>query len=157
MKFTKRFFALTLCIVGSVVPLSNAFEGDEEPCPAFANQTSEFPPCIDCVSAGCGYVTDEGNCVKDCSAVPDSACFSSATNPDQEASGICDAAASNSTLDAGSGANSTHEETMCPESSGDTSTCELCVVAGQPMMATAFCPVTKSTLELHVSLMLLPA
>ena len=129
MKFTRRFLSTTLFLFVAAVHPSTCFEGDEEPCPAFATQTTEFPSCIDCISAGCGYVTDEGDCIKDCSTVPDSACFSNMTNSDLNASGICFLAGNTTSRNAATSVEGT-EEAMCPESNGDTSTCDLCIAAG---------------------------
>jgi hypothetical protein len=68
MKFSKIVFAL----VSALIVKSSALEGKEEACPDYDGA----PDCEACVSARCGYVIDEGDCVKDCATVPDSECFS---------------------------------------------------------------------------------
>jgi hypothetical protein len=69
MKFSKIVFA----VFSALIVLSSAFEGGEEACPDYQDSP---PDCEKCVSADCGYVIDEGDCVKDCLTVTDSECFS---------------------------------------------------------------------------------
>ena len=68
MKFSNVLFA----VFYALIVRSSAFEDGEEPCPGFSGEND----CISCVTAGCGYVADEGDCVKHCLTVTDSDCFS---------------------------------------------------------------------------------
>ena len=118
----------------TLLPVVHAFEGDEEPCPAFANLTDgdAFPTCLLCVENDCGYAVDEGDCVKDCATVNDTECFSLSANPDAaDADAVCALAAEASGGD-NNGTTSPPEEEMCAafETSGETPTCETCLEAG---------------------------
>ena len=66
---------------------TNALEGTEEPCPAFAE--GETPSCESCVENNCGYAQDHGDCVNDCSTVEDTACFSLLVQADLSVADIC--------------------------------------------------------------------
>jgi hypothetical protein len=92
MLLSKSTFAtlfLWLAVIAVTLPTgARAFEGDEQPCPAFANLT-DFPSCEDCVSNGCGHVVDDKDCVSNCTDVPDAPCFSMATNSGMSAADIC--------------------------------------------------------------------
>jgi hypothetical protein len=125
MHLSKTFVASLFCVVAVLTRPSLALEGEEELCPAFANQT-EFPSCEDCVSSSCGFAVDDGDCVKDCAAVTDTECFSLATSNTTVVADICALAS------AGGGGGEVEEEEMCAtfETSGETPTCETCVEAG---------------------------
>lgn len=128
MHLSKSLVVATLFWAGALTRSSHAFEGDEEPCPAFANQTDgSFPTCDECLSSSCGYAADEGDCVKDCASVTDTACFSLATSNTTVVADICALASSG-----GGGGGGEVEEEMCAafETSGETPTCETCVEAG---------------------------
>jgi hypothetical protein len=120
---------LWLGVVAVTFPTgARAFEGEEQACPAFANQT-DFPSCEDCIAAGCGHVVDDKDCVSNCTDVEDSECFSMVGDmADMSASEIC-AAASNAGGGEGGGE---EEEELCAAFSAarEAPTCKTCVEAG---------------------------
>jgi hypothetical protein len=114
MKLSSVFTALFWS--GIFIAMSHAFEGDEEACPAFEGSTN-FPSCIDCVESNCGYAKDDGDCVKNCTTVTDTECFSLETYAGSNATEICKMA---------------QDEVVCAafDGTGGTPTCETCVEAG---------------------------
>ena len=113
MKFSKIVFA----IFSALTVLSSALEEGEEACPNYQGS----PDCEACVSADCGYVIDVGDCVKDCSTVMDSDCFSvNATGG--EVADICTKAAArkNKTSTGVGGETSTAAPAPAPTSSADS-------------------------------------
>jgi hypothetical protein len=113
MKLSSVF--ATLFWSGILIAMSHAFEGDEEACPAFETAT-EFPSCSDCVENNCGFAKDDGDCVKNCTTVTDTECFSLEKYPNSTATEICTMAV---------------EEVLCGAfGQGETPTCETCLKAG---------------------------
>jgi hypothetical protein len=124
MHLSKTFVAALFWAGALLAHTSHAIEGEEEPCPAFANQTGS-PTCEECISSSCGYAVDHGDCVKDCATVTDTECFSLTTSNTTVVADIC-------TMASAGGGGGEVEEAMCAafETSGATPTCETCVEAG---------------------------
>jgi hypothetical protein len=119
LKNMKHFlkFASLICLFVT----SKALEGNEEACP-----TGEIQSCESCLESDCGYVTDAGDCVTDCSTVTDSPCYSFVTNAGEDSASICAMAAS-TTADGPA----VQEEVMCGAfASGEKATCVTCLEAG---------------------------
>jgi hypothetical protein len=130
-KKSRRAILFWLGVIAVVFPTgARAFEGEEQPCPAFEGLT-DFPSCEDCIAAGCGHVVDDKDCVSNCTDVTDSSCFSMVGDmADMTAAEICTEASNAG--GGGGGAGGEEEEEICPTfmEGSETPTCVTCVNAG---------------------------
>jgi len=95
---------------------------EEIMCAAFEG-SSDSPTCESCVDSGCGWTSDDGDCLLDCAQVNDGAeCIS--LGQGQSPSDVCGGGGNDNGAAAG-------EEVMCAALEGSSApTCKTCVEAG---------------------------